>query len=528
MLLVLPAAAQQLSFSQQQLNFPSKLKGQLDSLPLTLTNSGNQNIEVTGVFLHHRFLPDFFYAGDTVFNIAAGQNKTIYVYFKPRHNINYNGELVIQTKQQGAFNIDVRAVGQYPGTYYNNTFDRYEQGLKDQLKTILNSGTLSLGYNAARDWMFLNIDNKRVNGEGASVNTLECVYTGRLITGFTSRSDAQTNGNINTEHTYPQSMFNSSEPMQSDLFHLFVVDAGVNSRRSNHPFGVVANPTWEGGGSKYSSSVFEPRNEHKGDVARSMLYFVTRFQNYNSFLTNQEAILRTWDKQFPVDRQDSLRNEAIFVLQRNRNPYVDHPEFLDRITSISNQSVATAVRNFELYPKVNATPPLKGLVGDTLFQYVITNTGNQGISLNYNLAIGNHLMLENNTQPLNIGESAVIKLIAQKSGIGIDTLIINNNGGVAEIRIPLNIETSGLNSGKKLAEPNIQLYPNPATDKLAIKLNQVESVRLQILNLQGQLQFSTVINGQFNEIATHSWPRGVYFVETIGAETKQVSLLLLN
>lgn len=62
---------------------------------------------------------------------------------------------------------------------------------------------------------------------------------------------------------------------------------------------VVTSPTWSVGGSKSAGGVFEPRDEQKGNAARSIFYMAMRYQNYTGFLNGQEAILRTWNKQFP-------------------------------------------------------------------------------------------------------------------------------------------------------------------------------------------------------------------------------------
>ena len=169
-------------------------------------------------------------------------------------------------------------------------------------------------------------------------DTVECVYTGRRIHAAT-RTEAQNQG-FNTEHSWPQSTFNSQDPMVSDLNHLFPTDGPPNSARSNYPFGtVVSNITWQGGGSKLGHNasgqiVFEPRDSHKGDVARVMLYFLLRYpSNYGTFMDSiQESALRLWCRTDPVSQKEVLRTNAIALYQGKRNPLVDHPEFVDRIS----------------------------------------------------------------------------------------------------------------------------------------------------------------------------------------------------
>src|SRR6185295_4028554 len=190
------------------------------------------------------------------------------------------------------------------------------------LGAVTGNGYISLGYNLARDSMFMWFDNKKTNGQGASQNTLECIYTGREAIGYTSRSDCQTNFSFNTEHTFPQSLFASNEPMRSDLHHLFPTDDASNNERADNPFGIVTNATWSVGGSKSNRSIFEPRDQQKGATARAMMYFVLRYQNYNSFFTSQESILRTWHQNFPNTQIERTRNDDIYGMQHNRNPFV--------------------------------------------------------------------------------------------------------------------------------------------------------------------------------------------------------------
>lgn len=168
-------------------------------------------------------------------------------------------------------------------------------------------------------------------------DTIECVYTGRKI-----KTESIPDVNIfhfNTEHTWPQETFDSQEPMRSDLFNLYPSDEFANAKRANYPFGfVISDVVWEVGGSKLGKdvngkTVFEPRDQHKGNVARSLFYFIIRYpQNYGHFLDSvQESVLRTWNKLDLVDTREIQRNDSISLYQGKRNPFIDHPEFVDRI-----------------------------------------------------------------------------------------------------------------------------------------------------------------------------------------------------
>jgi deoxyribonuclease-1 len=282
-------------------------------------------------------LLDLFLPQNTV---AAGDSMAVSVRFTPVHNVEHLLPLVFQTDHElGAFGVKFEADGVYSQAYYATTQNLTEGPLRAALTSLLGSNTSSLSYNVARDNMYGTLDN-----HGGIV---ECVYTGRTAT-FNTRAGATAN-NFNCEHTFPQSFFSSAAPMVSDIHHLFPSDEIANTQRSNNPFGIITGtPAWTQGGSKRLNGVFEPRDAHKGDCARAMLYFVTRYGDYSNFYLPQEPTLYTWHKTFQPDSLDRYRNDGIYALQNNRNPYVDYPQFLDRISTLVGPTAATAAPSFYL------------------------------------------------------------------------------------------------------------------------------------------------------------------------------------
>lgn len=179
----------------------------------------------------------------------------------------------------------------------------------------------------------------------------------------------------NREHLIPQSYFghNNSGPqlsiyqiMKDDVQHIYPTDGKVNGTRSDYAFGKVNVASFTSkNGSKlgsalnsdysagFSGTVFEPIDEFKGDIARVFLYFATRYEDdmdelYNSYTTVDARvmfdgstdkvfnstflnILLTWNYQDPVSTKEIVRNNAAFVHQNNRNPYIDHPEYVCRV-----------------------------------------------------------------------------------------------------------------------------------------------------------------------------------------------------
>ncbi|HOY65434.1 MAG TPA: endonuclease [Candidatus Ozemobacteraceae bacterium] len=178
------------------------------------------------------------------------------------------------------------------------------------------SDNLPLEYSASRRIVFLTLDNR----EGY----VECVYTGRTehLTQMPNNTD------MNIEHSWPQSL-GATGVAKADLHHLFPTDSKANGTRGSLPFGPVSNPNWAEGGSKCDGDTFEVRPASRGNIARAQFYFSVR---YGKEIPNQvESVLREWHKSDPVDAVELERNGKIEGIQHNRNPFVDHPEFVEKI-----------------------------------------------------------------------------------------------------------------------------------------------------------------------------------------------------
>ncbi len=145
---------------------------------------------------------------------------------------------------------------------------------------------------------------------------------------------------VNAEHAWPQSKFSNNMPkalQKSDLHSLYPVRMKVNSTRGNHPFGEVVEaksvPCEEAalGKNEKGQTVFEPSPSIQGNIARSLFYFSIR---YNTPIDpDQEKVLRTWHKNDPVDSEELEKHEETFRIQYVRNPFIDHPEWVDTINN---------------------------------------------------------------------------------------------------------------------------------------------------------------------------------------------------
>ncbi len=522
----------QISLSNNTLNFFTQFTGGKDSLALTINNNSPEILVISDVGLYHG---EAYSVSETSFSVPVGGSKTIQVYCHPVQNVRYADWVLFKSpshpEQPAAF---VFAFCKHADTYYDLTFDKYHEDLKDALGIITSFGYTDLGYNPARDQLFMNIDNQAVNGQGATQNTIECVYTGTVAAGYTTRPDVQNNYNFNTEHTFPQSLFSELQPMRSDLHHLFPVTSSSNGERSNNPFGVVNNPSWTSGGSKSNGSTFEPRDAAKGNTARAMMYFVIRYQDYNNFFAGQEAILRQWNKQFPPTAVDSARNRNIEALQNVRNPFVDHPEFCDRIASF------VTVNNGPTDPiaQLNVDSlcfPGTG-VGDTSMGYFfIANQGPNDLSLS-NWQFSSSDFSIGSVFSLDVPKDSArrVPVLYHPSALGnsgFETLTFaTNDPNTASATVTLH--GSGIVVAVDEAmERLLSVSPNPSAGRFKIRFSEeglspgglssgglsageLSSGKLKILDLKGSLLEEMNLDGA-NEINLDltGYPSGAYFLQ---------------
>ena len=183
------------------------------------------------------------------------------------------------------------------------------------------------------------------------------------ITNFTfvTDQDRGSGGNqegqyYNREHSFPNSWFGGKvQPMYTDLHHVYPTDKFVNNKRGNNPLGETEGESFTSanGFSKlgrctypgYDGIVFEPNDEYKGDFARAYFYMVTCYEEklpdwyvnygevkptldgnmYPGFSNWQLEMLMKWAAQDPVSQKEITRNNAVYDIQRNRNPFIDYP-----------------------------------------------------------------------------------------------------------------------------------------------------------------------------------------------------------
>jgi endonuclease I len=250
--------------------------------------------------------------------------------------------------------------GQIPAGYYNPASGQSGEALQVALYNIIKGHTV-VSYTPGV-WDAIYSTDVKANGKVwdmySDVPGGTPPYEFTLGSSQCGSGGGGVEGNCySREHSFPKSWFNDLSPMYTDLFHIYPVDQYVNNRRNDNPYGTVASPTWTSlNGGKlgpcstpgYSGTVFEPIDAYKGDFARTYFYMATRYENVISTWKNNNPngaavldgssypayqtwflnLLIQWHDQDPVSAKEIARNDSVYKIQNNRNPYIDHPEYV--------------------------------------------------------------------------------------------------------------------------------------------------------------------------------------------------------
>ena len=212
----------------------------------------------------------------------------------------------------------------------------------------------------------------------------------------------------NREHSVPQSWFGSGG-IKSDIIHVLPTDGYINNMRGNLPFGEVGTVKGQSknGYSKwgacktdgYSGTVFEPNDEIKGDIARIYFHMATCYETvaaswghdvfstaYNGFEKWALDMLMRWSKQDPVDDVETARNNAVYEVQGNRNPFVDYPGLEDYIWG-DKKNVPFSYDNYESGEQNTVARPVISPDAGTYYERVevAISCATEGASIYYTL-----------------------------------------------------------------------------------------------------------------------------------------------
>lgn len=360
----------------------------------------------------------------------------------------------------------------------------------------------------------------------------------------------------NKEHTFPRSWFKLSgssyqQPTEADLFVVRATDSKINGNRGNIPYSTTAAPTYQFptagafpgypmppnpvldkiGPSNYAgvtaASAFEPNNAVKGDLARGYFYILTRYQNelsnwvslngatsisvvadgttngglYPSFQLSYLKMMYAWNNLDPVDAKEINRNNLVYSQQNNRNPYIDHPEYVLAVWQCTGVLPVT-VTDFTAQ-KNNETVLLKWYATfETNFKKYEIERSTDGIGY-YKIGevagrnLANYSFTDNNLPNTNT-------VFYRLKMIDIDGQFSNSK--IVSVKIANNFS-------------NALVYPNPTKGKLIVKLQQALTAtsQLVIADLSGRIvTLQQISNGQRNiDLSVSNLQPGRYFIKLI-------------
>ena len=478
------------------------------------------------------------YSANTSFSVTGLTVNTPYYFYIFSANSECTGEPFYNTTSLNGNTVTGNDPSGIPPGYYNAAAGLTCGPLKTSLRNIISANYNQLSYTPGVWNAYQTTDQHRNDANTATIiwdmysdnpagaEPYTYTYSSSQCGNYNGESDC-----YNREHSFPKSWFNDAYPMYSDLNHLFPTDGFVNGKRGNQPYGEVIAPTWTSMNSSklgpntypgFTGTVFEPRNEYKGDLARGQLYMVTRYENlvsgwqgnanandilngtpYPAFDNWYIKMLFKWHLNDPVSTKEINRNNAVFAIQGNRNPYIDHPEYvylvwectgilpvniIDFTAQNNNETVllkwyATNEANFKKYE----------------IERSIDGTGFYKIGEVAGSNLANYSFTDKNLPNANT-------VFYRLKMIDIDGQFSNSK--IVSVRIANNFS-------------NAQVYPNPTKDRLVVKLQQAltETSRLIIADLSGRIVLQQQVAGAQSNIAltVSHLPAGRYFIKISNA-----------
>lgn len=251
----------------------------------------------------------------------------------------------------------IRTKAGNPGAYYKSV-DTNRAAFLSSLATLLkNHDMTTANYSDFRNVASEVYENDTFYNDSAKKYVL-CSYSD--IKGFYSGSFSFSATKFNREHTLPKNWMNFRGINNNDLtnylegadwHNLTLANETVNSQRSDFIFKVPHNPSSIGTAryyenkSKYTDTLncFEPQNSYKGNAARCVFYMQVCYHRLldsnwglknglRSFAKNQsQDLLKQWSKSDVPDNREIARHEYIAFIQKNRNPFIDYPDWVDCI-----------------------------------------------------------------------------------------------------------------------------------------------------------------------------------------------------
>lgn len=357
------------------------------------------------------------------------------------------------------------------GTYYRNANGKSGAALKTAMYNIIKSPKVT-SYSGLKE-AYKKTD-VRPDGYLRDWYSNATKYT----PGSSFSSSGSEGQGYNREHTIPQSWFGEAAPMKSDVVHVVPTDCAINNMRSDFPFGEVdsskktkykesKNGYSKFGYSKtpgYTDLVFEPNDEIKGDLARIYFYMATCYEDqiakwtkasggtviqgdsYQPYVQWTFDMLVRWSKLDPVDDVEKARNDAVYGVQKNRNPFVDYPGLEDYVWG-SKKDVAFSYDHYEggevIIVEMVAQPEFSPAGGTYTDQVEVTiTTATEGAAIYY--TTNGTVPTESSTLyngTITLKANTTLKAIAMKEGMEASEVTTANyvitTGGGEEPPVPI-------------------------------------------------------------------------------------------
>ena len=363
-----------------------------------------------------------------------------------------------------------------PNNYYNKCENKGGAALLTALQSVVGAHTV-VSYDGL--WDVYKTSDVRANGTVWDMySTKEWVVGKEHCGNYKNVGDC-----INREHSMPKSWFNDASPMYSDAFHLYPTDGKVNGQRSNYPYGECARGTTlaSSGGVKalgrlgtstfsgYSGTVFEPDDEYKGDFARSYFYMAAAYNDkikgwnsemlagnsYPAFTPWAVELLLKWHRQDPVSDKELARNEAVYAYQKNRNPFIDHPEMVEFIWGDKKTQAWTSA--------AAAQPVLTAPVNNSAIDL---GTAAVGVARQYTINVKGSAI--KNTISVSLADANGVFTVSP-SGLAPNS--VNLSAGT-NITVTVNAKTEGTYS----ATLNLKSASDNIDTKVTLKVNALEGL----------------------------------------------------
>lgn len=396
----------------------------------------------------------------------------------------------------------VSIFAEIPAGYYIDANNLHGKALLDALNQVCSDGYfLHYGSGEGFTWHGFYFTDRGEDG------TVLDMYSDNVR--HQSSYDAVSGMHI--EHSFPKSWWGGLENYAyRDLHHLFPADDIANITKNNLPLGVVGDEIFNNGVSKIGDNTFpgsegkcfEPADEYKGDFARAYLYVATVYNEMSDIWqspmldTGNDMVWRKWaldlllkwHKEDPVSQKELDRQEAVYSIQYNRNPFIDYPELADHIwgdKSETDYTFPAETRPYLTHPNKRTKVLIPATTIGTTEIAQLTFKGN-------NLTAPLLLNLKNNSAGIKLSKTSFTADEVKKSAVLtieitsnivndiVDTLVVTS-AGITELNIP--IEANFIDQFMMIATEEIT--PVSATIKW---MKHTEAESYKIITRRGQQQ----------------------------------------